>query len=88
MTNEHRKFWSTIAQNYDKVVDLQIGVDTRAMVRERLAREARLGAVVEFGCGTGFFTEVLADKADTVLATDLAPGMLALVEYNTRQSYE
>ena len=40
------------------------------MVRERLAREARLGAVVEFGCGTGFFTEVLADKADTVLAPD------------------
>jgi ubiquinone/menaquinone biosynthesis C-methylase UbiE len=80
MTSEHRKFWSTIAQNYDKVVDLQIGVDTRAMVRELLAREARLGAVVEFGCGTGFFTEVLADKADTVLATDLAPGMLAVAK--------
>jgi membrane protein DedA with SNARE-associated domain/ubiquinone/menaquinone biosynthesis C-methylase UbiE len=80
MTNEHRRFWSIVAQKYDAVVDLQIGVDTRAMVRERLRREDRLGTVAEFGCGTGFYTEVLADKAEIVLATDLAPGMLAVAK--------
>jgi ABC-2 type transport system ATP-binding protein len=79
-TNEHRRFWSTIAQKYDTVVDLQIGVDTRAMVLERLAGENLLGTVAEFGCGTGFFTEVLAARANTVLATDLAPGMLSLAK--------
>jgi ubiquinone/menaquinone biosynthesis C-methylase UbiE len=46
------------------------------MVRERVAREGNLGRLVEFGCGTGFYTEVLATKADTLLATDISPAML------------
>jgi ubiquinone/menaquinone biosynthesis C-methylase UbiE len=46
------------------------------MVRARLAREGMLGRLVEFGCGTGFYTEELAGKSDNVLATDLSPGML------------
>jgi len=44
------------------VVDLQIGGQTRSMVRQRLEREGALGSTVEFGCGTGFYTETLADK--------------------------
>ena len=76
--NEHAAFWSAVAAKYDRVVDWQIGGTTRAMVRARVEREERLGRVVEFGCGTGFFTEVLARKADALLATDIAPGMLAI----------
>lgn len=77
MANEQREFWSTVAQKYDQVVDLQIGPVTRSMVRERVAEEGRLGKLAEFGCGTGFFTELLAGKADSVVATDISPGMLA-----------
>jgi ubiquinone/menaquinone biosynthesis C-methylase UbiE len=80
LTSEHSKFWSRIATKYDSVLDLQIGADTRAMVRRRLAREPRLGAAVEFGCGTGYFTEMLANRADTLLATDVAPGMLSVAK--------
>jgi predicted TPR repeat methyltransferase len=50
------------------------------MVRERVAREGNLGRLVEFGCGTGFYTEVLARKSDTVLATDISSGMLELAQ--------
>jgi ubiquinone/menaquinone biosynthesis C-methylase UbiE len=78
MADEQREFWSKVAQKYDRVVDLQIGSKTRSMVRERLANEGRLGNLAEFGCGTGFYTEVLARKADSVVATDLSPDMLAL----------
>lgn len=78
MTNEQAEFWSSVAESYDRVVDQQIGGTTRAMVRERVARESPLGRAVEFGCGTGFFTDALARKAQTLLATDLSPGMLAL----------
>jgi len=53
------------------------------MVRERVGREGHLGNLVEFGCGTGFYTEVLADKADRVTATDLSTGMLALANQRT-----
>jgi ubiquinone/menaquinone biosynthesis C-methylase UbiE len=54
------------------------------MVRERVSREGRLGRAVEFGCGTGFFTETLAGKADSLVATDLSPGMLELARARVR----
>ena len=74
--SEQSAFWSKVADKYDRVVDLQIGGKTRSLVRERLAKEGRLGHVAEFGCGTGFYTQVLAEKADTLVATDMSPGML------------
>jgi ABC-2 type transport system ATP-binding protein len=80
MPNELTEFWSKAAPDYDRVVELQVGPGTRARVRDRLAQERPLGRVVEFGCGTGFFTRTLARNANSVLATDLSPGMLALVE--------
>src|SRR3954447_16781698 len=82
MANAHSVFWSTVAHKYDQVVDLQIGSKTRALVRERMTKEGPLGYLVEFGCGTGFYTRVLAEKATRVVATDLAPGMLMLAKEN------
>src|SRR5262245_1233234 len=80
MANEQKEFWSRVAQKYDRVVDLQIGGTTRSMVRERAMKEGQLGALAEFGCGTGFYTRALATKADRVTATDIAPGMLAVAK--------
>ena len=80
MANEQSEFWSKVAPKYDHVVDLQIGPTTRSMARERVAKEGWLGDLAEFGCGTGFYTAVLADKANSVVATDVSPGMLALAK--------
>jgi ubiquinone/menaquinone biosynthesis C-methylase UbiE len=80
MANEQKEFWSTVAQKYDRVVDLQIGGSTRSMVRERVMKEGRLGELAEFGCGTGFYTQALIAKADKVIATDIAPGMVAVAK--------
>jgi len=84
VANEQAEYWSNVADRYDRVVDLQIGGKTRAMVRERVAREGKLGRLVELGCGTGFYTEVLAPKADTLVATDISPGMLDLAKQRVR----
>lgn len=84
MADEQREFWSKVAPRYDEVVDLQIGPATRSLVRARLEREDQLGSVVELGCGTGFYTAVLAGRADRVVATDLSPGMLALARERVR----
>jgi ubiquinone/menaquinone biosynthesis C-methylase UbiE len=84
---EHAQYWSQVAERYDRVVDQQIGGRTRARVRERVAREGRLGRVIELGCGTGFFTEVLATKAETLVATDVAPGMLELAKRRVRAEH-
>src|SRR4030095_2679714 len=81
MTSEQAEFWSKVANRYDRVVDLQIGEKTRLIVRERVAREQNLGRLVEFGCGTGFYTDVLSANADTVLATDISPGMLDVAKH-------
>ena len=56
------------------------------MVRERVAREGHLGRLIEFGCGTGFYSEVLASKADTLLATDIFPSMLELAKQRVKAS--
>lgn len=87
MANEQREFWSKVAHNYDRVVDLQIGPMARSMVRERVAKEGRLGNLAEFGCGTGFYTQLLAGKADRVIATDLSPGMLALAKDHIKATH-
>ena len=76
--DEQAEFWTKVAERYDRVVDLQIGGTTRAMVRSRVEREGPLGRVAEFGCGTGFFTAPLAAKAESVVATDISAGMLAV----------
>lgn len=80
MANEQSEFWSSVAKKYDTVVDLQIGPMTRSMVRERVAHEGQLGHLAEFGCGTGFYTLMLAGKAETVVATDISSGMLEIAQ--------
>ena len=76
MSNEHSEYWSAVARKYDEVVDIQIGPKTRSLVRDRVSQESSLGKAVEFGAGTGFYTSVLAGKADSLLATDISSGML------------
>jgi ABC-2 type transport system ATP-binding protein len=82
--SEQAEFWSKVARKYDRVVDLSIGPSTRSMVRERVAEEARLGHLAEFGCGTGFYTQVLAGKADALVATDISPGMLEVAKQHVK----
>ena len=84
MGDEQAEYWSAVADKYDRVVDLQIGGRTRSLVRERVAREGALRHLVEFGCGTGFYTEVLARKADAVLATDISSGMLEIARQRVK----
>ena len=84
MINDQTEFWSTVAANYDRVVDLQIGPQTRSLLRERLGKEGQLGNVAEFGCGTGYYTEVLAEKAENLIATDLSRGMLEIAKQRVK----
>ena len=49
MTNEQREFWSKVAQKYDRVVDLQIGLGTRSLVRERMAHDGSRWVVLKGG---------------------------------------
>ncbi len=57
-----------MAPEYDRAVDDSIGKSLRP-AWGWLGREKSLGRVVEFGCGTGYFTASLARASESVVAT-------------------
>jgi len=68
------------AKDYDAAAHIQRCCATALMDRIRLATADHAPkSILEFGCGTGFLTAQLADHFPQagLLATDLAPGMIA-----------
>ncbi len=68
------------AEGYDAAAHIQRRCATALMERIRTATADHAPAsILEFGCGTGFLTARLADHFPqaSLLATDLAPGMIA-----------
>lgn len=81
MSNEqvvayYAKNVATVGQAYDKP-ERQ---DDLAELREQVAGVVDGHIVLELACGDGYWTSVLAETADSVLATDINPGMIAAAE--------
>ncbi len=62
------------AHGYDKHAQFQREVGTQLL--RQLPDDLTGMQVLDIGCGTGFFSEVLADKGAIVTAADLSPEML------------
>jgi len=71
-------YWSRHASVYEEGVDYVIGRELREAVARRLSRERGLGALLECGCGAGFYTCAVAPHAAAITATDLSADMLEL----------
>jgi ABC-2 type transport system ATP-binding protein len=80
MAKSKRDYWSQSSQSYDTSVDKALGDNIRPLINEKLQQENYLGKVVEFGCGTGYFTKTLASKSESVIATDFSDDMLAIAQ--------
>lgn len=80
------KYWGQYARSYDKDVEYVVGKTLRHAIAERLLGERGLGEVIEFGCGTGYFTEVIARNAKHVFATDLSDEMLEMARIRLKDS--
>ena len=78
------KYWSRYACTYDDYTDYVVGKNLRQAIVERLLEEHELGEIVEFGCGTGYYTKAIAGKARHVLATDLSDEMLEIAHINLK----
>ena len=73
------KYWNITAIGYDEGIDHIFGNNMRLIMLDKLQKEQQLGRTVEFGCGTGFFTPVLAQLSESVSATDISEKMLDLI---------
>ena len=70
------EYWSRFQTTYDENQEYVVGKDLLDDVKENIKRLSDLGEVLELGCGTGYFTEVIAQNADHVFATDLSDELL------------
>ena len=76
---EHKeRYWSRFARTYDEDQEYVVGRAILKAITKRLSEERDLGDVIEFGCGTGYFTKEIAKKARHVIATDLSDEMLEM----------
>ncbi|HOK06647.1 MAG TPA: class I SAM-dependent methyltransferase [Syntrophales bacterium] len=71
-------YWGRFASSYDEGADYVVGGDLRRDVARILAGERDLGGLLEWGCGTGYFTAQVLSAARCVTATDISEEMLAM----------
>jgi ubiquinone/menaquinone biosynthesis C-methylase UbiE len=69
-------YWGRFAGRYDRATEYVVGRDLREVLADQLRREEPLKEVLECGCGSGYFTRILAERSSHVLATDLSAEML------------
>ena len=76
MTEQEEEYWGKFAPTYDNDQEYIVGKAILQAITTKLHKECDLGEVIEFGCGPGYFTKVIARKAKHVIATDLSDQML------------
>lgn len=74
------KYWSRFPDTYEKNQEYVVGKELLEEMKKELNALSDLGDVVEFGCGTGLFTETLAQKANQMVVTDLSDELLERAE--------
>lgn len=77
MTNSKETYWSRFVDDYETRQAFVAGNDLIRIMLDRLGMENNLKDVLELGCGTGLFTEVLCQKSHSVKATDFSDEMVA-----------
>jgi protein-L-isoaspartate O-methyltransferase len=73
------------AGEYDATAYGDVG-DTRARIARLVAEMHPTGTVLEIACGTGLWTEALADVAGSVIALDIAPEVVAIARDRVRSN--
>ncbi|CAN5141373.1 hypothetical protein BH11PSE11_BH11PSE11_05670 [soil metagenome] len=71
-------FYAKCAKSYEGVYDLPERQDDLAEMKQRVREALRGHQVLELACGAGYWTEQLAETAESVLATDINPECLEL----------
>ena len=70
------RYYASSTQAADAALSRAERANDLSKVRERVAQVVRGQTVLELACGTGYWTEVIAQAADKVLATDILDEMI------------
>lgn len=81
-------YWSRFPDTYDWNQEYVVGRELLDEITGELHQLTELGKVVEFGCGTGYFTAAIAEKSKSVLATDLSDSLLQTAKSRLRDRRE
>jgi ubiquinone/menaquinone biosynthesis C-methylase UbiE len=81
--SEQVDYYRRRASEYDVTAYGSVAA-ARALIARLVAEMDPSGRVLELACGTGLWTEALADVADTVVAIDAAPEMVAIARDRVR----
>ncbi|MGZ8288255.1 MAG: class I SAM-dependent methyltransferase [Telluria sp.] len=80
ITERSAEYYAKNASGHDRVYDKPERQEDLAEMRERVAEVLRGHVVLELACGPGYWTRIIAETADSVLATDINPEMIELAK--------
>ncbi|MDI6724179.1 MAG: class I SAM-dependent methyltransferase [Methanobacterium sp.] len=80
MSERNIKFWANVSTRYDTAIDIILGENLRPKILGKLNKEENMGKLIEFGCGSGYFTRTLADKSESLISTDISEEMLKIAK--------
>lgn len=69
-------FWASSATGYEEKGERVLGKAINEAIRSRLTQLSDLGETLELGSGPGTFSELVAERADCLVSTDLSPEMV------------
>ena len=78
ITEQSAQFYAKSASNHDRIYDRSERQHDLAAMRGHVAGILRGHTVLELACGTGYWTRIIAESAERVVATDINPEMIAL----------
>jgi ubiquinone/menaquinone biosynthesis C-methylase UbiE len=81
------KYWGRLASTFHQDNLYVTGVSINQAIKSWLVQQFNEGDVVlEMGCGTGFYSEMVIEKVKQLIATDLAPEMIEQAKRHLAQS--
>jgi ubiquinone/menaquinone biosynthesis C-methylase UbiE len=80
ITGKQAEYYAKMAEHYDAVYDKEERGDDLDEMCDHVAEALEGHIVLEIACGTGFWTEIAAESALSIVATDINENLLELAK--------
>lgn len=77
---KNEQFWSQYSENFHNLSFYVVGRENMYIFLSRVNKLRNLGDTLEIACGNGTYTELIAQNATSVLATDISKEMVEVTK--------